>query len=68
MTTGNVLVVKDIVVKVEFTSDMPEIGEVLLVQNEQKSPILVDSLASDTVAICINLRSSKQIQKSFLQF
>jgi F-type H+-transporting ATPase subunit beta len=64
MTTGNVLVVKDIVVKVEFTSDMPEIGEVLLVQNEQKSPILVDSLASDTVAICINLRSSKQIQKS----
>jgi F-type H+-transporting ATPase subunit beta len=64
MTTGNVLVVKDLVVKVEFTSDMPEIGEVLLVQNEQKSPILVDSLASDTVAICINLRSSKQIQKS----
>lgn len=64
MTTGNVLVVKDLVVKVEFTSDMPEIGEVLLVQNDQKSPILVDSLASDTVAICINLRSSKQIQKS----
>jgi F-type H+-transporting ATPase subunit beta len=63
MTTGNVLVVKDLVIRVEFASDMPEIGEVLLVNNQDKSPLLVDSLASDTVAICINLRSSKRIQK-----
>ncbi len=64
MTTGSILVVKDLVVRVEFTNDMPEIGEVLLVQNEQKSPLMVDSLLSDTVAICINLRSSKNIQKA----
>ncbi|MEZ6331215.1 MAG: F0F1 ATP synthase subunit beta [Candidatus Saccharimonadales bacterium] len=64
MTTGNVLIVKDLVVRVEFTSDMPEIGEVLVVQNEEKSLLLVDALASDTVATCINLRSSKHIQKS----
>ena len=64
MTTGSVLVVKDLVVRVEFTNDMPEIGEVLLVQNEQKSPLLVDSLLSDTVAVCINLRSNKNIQKA----
>lgn len=64
MTTGSVLVVKDLVVRVEFTGDMPEIGEVLLVQNPDKSPLLVDSLLSDTVAVCINLRSSKQIQKA----
>jgi F-type H+-transporting ATPase subunit beta len=64
MTTGSVLVVKDLVVRVEFTGDMPEIGEVVLVQNEEKSPLMVDSLMSDTVAACINLRSSKKIQKS----
>ena len=64
MTTGTVLIVKDLVVRVEFTSDMPEIGEVLRVQNSDQSPLLVDALASDTVAICINLRSSKKIQKS----
>lgn len=64
MSRGSVVSVKDLVVRVEFASDMPEIGEVVLVQNDQKSPLLVESLASDTVAVCINLRSSKQIQKA----
>lgn len=64
MSHGAILSVKDLVVKVEFSSDMPEIGEVLVVQNEQKSPLLVESLLTDTVALCINLRSSKQIQKA----
>lgn len=64
MTTGTVLSVKDLVVKVEFADGMPEIGEVLKVANDLKSPLLVDTLASDTVAVCINLRSSKNIQKA----
>jgi F-type H+-transporting ATPase subunit beta len=64
MTIGNILSVKDLVVKVEFASDMPAIGEVLIVNNTDKSPLLVDSLSSDTTAICINLRSSKKIQKA----
>jgi F-type H+-transporting ATPase subunit beta len=61
---GTIIVVKDLVVKVEFSSDMPDIGEILLVDNEDKSPLLVDSLASDTIAICINLKASKSIQKA----
>jgi F-type H+-transporting ATPase subunit beta len=64
MTTGSVLSVKDLIVKVEFSSDMPEIGEMLVVHNENKAPLLVESLASDTVAVCINLRSNKRIQKA----
>lgn len=64
MNHGAILSVKDLVVKVEFPSDMPEIGEVLVVQNDQKSPLLVESLLTDTVALCINLRSNKQIQKA----
>ncbi|MCU0667195.1 MAG: F0F1 ATP synthase subunit beta [Patescibacteria group bacterium] len=64
MTLGTIIVVKDLVVKVEFSSDMPDIGEILLVDNEDKSPLLVDSLASDTIAICINLKASKSIQKA----
>lgn len=64
MNHGAVISVKDLVVKVEFSSDMPEIGEVLLVQNEQKSPLMVESLITDTIALCINLRSNKQIQKA----
>ena len=64
MTKGSIVAVKDLVVRVEFAEDMPEIGEVVLVQNEEKSPLLVDSLASDTIAICINLRSNKRIKYS----
>ena len=64
MKTGTVIVVKDLVIRVEFSQDMPEIGEILEVQNKEKSLLLVESLVSDTVANCINLRSSKNIQKA----
>lgn len=64
MNQGSVISVKDLVVKVEFADTLPEIGEVILVQNDAKSPLLVESLLSETVALCINLRSSKQIQKA----
>ena len=64
MKTGTVIVVKDLVIRVEFSQDMPEIGGILEVQNTDKSLLLVESLVSDTVANCINLRSSKNIQKA----
>lgn len=66
MNQGSIISVKDLVVRVEFADNLPEIGEVLLVQNDKKSPLLVESLLSETVALCINLRSSKQIQKAMV--
>jgi F-type H+-transporting ATPase subunit beta len=64
MNSGNILTVKDLVVKVEFDDNLPEIGEVLLVKNGEDSPLMVEELLSDTVVTCINLRSSKKIQKA----
>jgi F-type H+/Na+-transporting ATPase subunit beta len=64
MTLGTVIVVKDLVIRVEFSAEMPEIGEILIVDNAEKSQLLVDSIASDTIAICINLKASKSIQKA----
>lgn len=66
MKTGTVIVVKDLIIRVEFSQDMPEIGDILEVQNKDKSLLLVDSLISDTVANCINLNSSKNVQKAML--
>lgn len=66
MSKGTVITVKDLIIRVEFEADLPEIGEVLIVQNEQKSPLLVESLLNDTTAVCINLRSNKHIQKAML--
>lgn len=64
MTHGSIVSVKDLVVKVEFSAEMPEIGEVVVVGNKDRSPLLVESLTTDTIATCINLRSSKSIQKA----
>jgi F-type H+-transporting ATPase subunit beta len=64
MSQGTVTQVKDLIIRVEFANDTPDIGEVLIVNNKQKSPLLVEYMADDTTAICINLRSSKQIQKA----
>jgi F-type H+/Na+-transporting ATPase subunit beta len=63
MNQGSVIVVKDLVIRVEFDQDLPEVGEVCLVDNKDKSPLLVEHYLDDTTAVCINLRSSKQIQR-----
>lgn len=64
MIAGSVLSIKDLVIKVEFADGMPEIGEVVIVQDANKSPLLVDSLLDATTAICLNIRSSRSIQKA----
>ena len=58
-----IITIKDLIIRVEFASQPPEIGEVLIVKNKQQSPLLVDSYLNDTTAVCINLRSSKQLEK-----
>jgi F-type H+/Na+-transporting ATPase subunit beta len=63
MSMGSVVVVKDLVIKVEFAENMPEIGEVLIVHDKNKSLLMVDSLQDDTTAMCLNIRSSRSIQK-----
>lgn len=64
MSAGSVISIKDLVVKVEFADDMPEIGEVIIVDDKNKSQLLVDSLPNDTTAMCLNIRSSRTIQKA----
>ena len=64
MSAGSVVSIKDLVVKVEFADDMPEIGEVVVVDDAKKSQLLVDSLPNDTTALCLNIRSSRSIQKA----
>lgn len=61
---GLVKVIKDLVVHVEFAQDVPNLGEVLIVDNQSKSPLLVDTIKDDTTVICINLKANKTIQKN----
>ena len=63
MTTGVVISMKDLVVRVAFDNDAPRIGEVIVVDNGQETKLLVDHLEPGGIAMCLNIRSNRQIQK-----
>ena len=60
---GRVRTLKGIVIKVQFDGDMPAINEMLYVDNEKKSPLLVSSLTHGDTAVCLNIGGDYSIQK-----
>ena len=60
---GVVRGLKGIVIKVQFDEDMPDINEMLYVDNDQQSPLLVSSLAHGDTAVCLNIGGDYAIQK-----
>ncbi|MCA9349047.1 F0F1 ATP synthase subunit beta [Candidatus Saccharibacteria bacterium] len=60
---GTVHEIKDLILIVEFDEEMPKIGEVLRVDNKEQSPLLVESLTGSTSAVCLNIRSHRQIKQ-----
>lgn len=66
MGKGYIRAIKDLVVKVEFDDDMPELGEVLIVDNAQKTPLVVEKALSESVVMTLNVRSHRDMQKGML--
>ncbi len=64
MNPGTVISMKDLVVRVAFDADAPRIGEVILVDNGEDTKLLVDHLEPGGVAMCLNIRSARNIQKN----
>ena len=60
---GVVRTLKGLVIKVQFTEGMPDLNEMLYVDNEKKSPLLVSSLDQGDMAICLNIGGDYSIQK-----
>lgn len=63
MSKGIIRSIRDLVVKVDFVEDAPELGEVVVVDNEDKSPLLVHSFSGEMTAICLNLDTSRRMAK-----
>lgn len=63
---GIVRSLKGLVIKVRFDENMPDINEILNVDNAEKSPILVSSLENGNTAICLNIGGDYGIQKGNL--
>lgn len=66
MGKGYIRAIKDLVVKVEFDDDMPRIGEVLIVNNAQKTPLVVEKALSESIVMTLNVRSHRDMQKGML--
>jgi F-type H+/Na+-transporting ATPase subunit beta len=63
MSQGVIRTIKDFIVTVAFDDAMPQIGEVLMADNQNHSLLLVDSLMPGGMAVCLNIRSDQTIQK-----
>ena len=63
MKRGLVSAINDVVIRVTFDDDVPRSGEVVIVQNDKKAKLLVDHLDKGGVAVCLNIRSDRTIQK-----
>ena len=63
MSSGAITAIRDLVVLVQFDSDLPDISELLLVQNPNRPVLMVDYLAENKTAVCHNLLSDHSVQK-----
>jgi F-type H+-transporting ATPase subunit beta len=66
MSQGVIRTIKDLVIKVQFDEAPPSPGEVIIVQKETPSILLVDSLLNDGAAVCLNIESDHKIQKGMV--
>lgn len=60
---GIVRSLKGLVIKVQFDEDIPSINEMLYVDNEKQSPLLVSSITNGDTALCLNIGGDYLIQK-----
>ncbi len=63
MNPGIVVSIKDLIVRVRFDDEAPRISELMLVDNSFDTKLLVDHLEPGGIALCLNIRSDRRIQK-----
>lgn len=60
---GVITAVKDLIVHVQFDSDPPDVNELVMAENENKTQLLVDHLDPGSVAVCLNVRTDRSVIK-----
>lgn len=63
MNDGIIHSLRDLMVRVAFDNQMPEIGEILVVDNQAHTWLLVEHLIPGGLAVCLNIRADYSIQK-----
>ena len=60
---GVVVSTKQMIVKVQFDEDWPEVNELVTIDNGQGTELLVDHLEPGGIAFCLNVRSDLRITR-----
>jgi F-type H+-transporting ATPase subunit beta len=60
---GVIVTVKDLVVRAQFDDDVPVVNELVAIQNDHDTQLLVDHLEPGGVAFCLNVRSDLRVTK-----
>ena len=63
---GNIISIKDLIVHVQFDDDPPSVSELVAVQNDHGTQLLVDHLEPGGVAFCLNIRTDRRMTKGML--
>lgn len=64
MSAGSVRSVRDLVTVVQFDEDSPEIGELLVLQNESRTALLVNHIDVNNNVVCLNILGDRTITKN----
>ncbi len=63
MAKGVVRILKDLIIKVQFDDDLPELNEIVIVENEKRTPMLVSSIDHGDMVTCLNIAGDRTIMK-----
>lgn len=63
MSLGYVISIKDLVVIAQFDEGVPRIGELLFVDNDRKTNLLVNHIETGGLVHCLNVRTDRSIEK-----
>lgn len=66
MSKGAIVSIRDLVVCVQFDEEAPRVGEIVVVQNDRQSRLLVDHIAAGGLVYCLNMTADRSMQKSML--
>ncbi len=60
---GVITAVKDLIVHVQFDSDPPDVNELIMAENQNKTQLLVDHIDPGGIAVCLNVRTDRSVIK-----
>lgn len=64
MSSGIIRTIKGLVVAIQFDTDVPEAGEILVAESPRRGALLVDHLDDDNIAVCLNIFEDRSLQKN----